>query len=510
MNATSPENAPRISWQRSLLLFAVLLLLAAPQAALLPLIDRDEPRFAEAAREMIQSGDYIVPHFNGAPRYDKPPLIYWCQALAFEMFGENAFAARLPSLVATAATAVLIYTWGIRLGREWVGLAAALCYSLCLQTTQQGRVATADALLIFFMTLAAFVGWLIVRPRSDARAPLACCAVLALAFAGGFLAKGPEAWLPLIALLACGRGLRAGILLSFAASLGLVLLWGVPAYVETHGDYLWLSWKAGIQDRLWGSDQGHGASNLGIYLLELPYYLLLFWISALPWSVLIALNARKLFHGWKLDFADTYLLLNVVPLVVIFTLMATKLPHYTLPAFPMLALLFARRWVAAELSPSRPIRLAAGCGLALALLSIVAIPTLAAENGTTPSPVGDLVREADDFPKPDQKPFFHPAISLSEIPVGRVTMDTAFGLVDFREPTAVWEMRHVTRAFADFIDAKNVRAYLDQPNSHAVILSTDLWQQLDIPSRPGWTIVQAQGFNAAKGKPIDLTLIVKP
>ena len=102
------------------------------------------------------------------------------------IFGQNAFAARLPSLIATAATAVLIYTWGVRLGREWIGLAAALCYAFCLQTVQQGRVATADALLIFFMTLTAFAGWLIVRPKSNQRAPFACYAVLAFGFAGGF------------------------------------------------------------------------------------------------------------------------------------------------------------------------------------------------------------------------------------------------------------------------------------------------------------------------------------
>ena len=114
MNATPDITAPRISWQRCLLLFLIVLLLAAPQAALLPLIDRDEPRFAEAAREMVQGGDYVLPHFNNVPRYDKPPLIYWCQAAAYAIFGQNAFAARLPSLVATAATAVLIYTWGVR------------------------------------------------------------------------------------------------------------------------------------------------------------------------------------------------------------------------------------------------------------------------------------------------------------------------------------------------------------------------------------------------------------
>jgi 4-amino-4-deoxy-L-arabinose transferase-like glycosyltransferase len=500
LNASNDIPAPTISLQRCLLLFAAVLLLAVPQAALLPLLDRDEPRFAEAAREMIQSGNFVVPTFNGVPRYDKPPLIYWCQAVAYEAFGESAFAARLPSLIATAATAVLIYTWGVRLGREWIGLAGALCYAFCLQTVQQGRVATADALLIFFMTLTAFAGWLVVRPRSGGRVPLACYLVLALGFAGGFLAKGPEAWLPLVALLWCGRGRRTGVVLGFVGGLAIVLIWGAPAYVETHGDYLWLSWKAGIQDRLWGSDQGHGASSLGAYVLELPYYILLFWISALPWSVLILMRGRKLFSGWTLDLADTYLLLNVVPLFVIFTLMATKLPHYTLPAFPMLALLFARRWVAAQLSPSLPLRLMGGFALGFALLAFVGVP-LAVENGFSPSPVGKLVREAGETLKPE----------------------TQFALVDFKEPTAVWEMRRVCKGYGQLVSWKDLSSFMAGDGSRAVILTptganlledvlrkdaeSHLAQSGGLPDLKTFQII---GFNAAKGQLVDLVLVVKP
>jgi len=489
LNATPDITAPRIAWQRCLLLFLIVLLLAAPQAALLPLIDRDEPRFAEAAREMVQGSDYVLPHFNNVPRYDKPPLIYWCQAVAYAIFGQNAFAARLPSLLATAATAVLIYTWGVRLGRTWIGLAAALSYSFCLQTMQQGRVATADALLIFFMTLAAFTGWLIVRPRSGTSAPFACYAMLALAFAGGFLAKGPEAWLPLLAILGCARGQRLGVTLSFLAGLALMLLWGVPAYIHTEGAYLWQSWKAGIADRAWGSDQGHGASSIWIYLLELPYYFIGFWISALPWSVLIALNARRLFSGWKLDLADTYLLLNVAPLWIIFTLMATKLPHYTLPTFPMIALLFARRWVAAELSPVLPLRVAGSFGILFAVLAVIGVP-LAMESGYSPSPVGKLVFAAGDYLKPN----------------------TQFALVDFKEPTAVWEMRQVTKGYANLIPASGIEGFLSQPGYRAVIFTepVSLSDFAGVPLAPTWRSFTAHGFNAAKGKTIDLTMIVKP
>src|SRR5207244_2038470 len=81
----------------------------------IPLIDRDEPRFAEASREMIERGDYIVPHFNNQLRLDKPPLAYWAQVASYRIFGENDFAARFPSAVAAALIAMSILDWGTRL-----------------------------------------------------------------------------------------------------------------------------------------------------------------------------------------------------------------------------------------------------------------------------------------------------------------------------------------------------------------------------------------------------------
>src|SRR5438552_5636204 len=81
----------------------------------LPLIDRDEPRFAEASREMIERADYGVPYFNNHPRLDKPPLAYWTQVASYRIFGEDDFAARFPSAVAAALTALVICILGSRL-----------------------------------------------------------------------------------------------------------------------------------------------------------------------------------------------------------------------------------------------------------------------------------------------------------------------------------------------------------------------------------------------------------
>src|SRR5690242_16716393 len=93
---------------------------------LLPLMDRDEPRFAEASREMLQRHDWVVPWFNGQYRFDKPPLIYWFQALSYQALGQNAFAARLPSACFATGTALLLLLWGKRLGKPRAGLYAAI------------------------------------------------------------------------------------------------------------------------------------------------------------------------------------------------------------------------------------------------------------------------------------------------------------------------------------------------------------------------------------------------
>jgi len=493
LNATPPPSSPPIDWRLSLILFLALLALMIPQAALLPLLDRDEPRFAEASREMLQSGNFIVPTFNGAPRYAKPPLIYWCQAAAYTIFGENALAARLPSLVATAGTALLLFAWGTRLGSEQIGLGAGLAYAFCIQTMQQGRVATADALLIFFMTLTAFTGWKIIQPKEPGHPRRICFVVLALGFAGGFLAKGPEALLPFLPLLICARGagskLVAKLIASFLTGLAIVLVWAIPAYIETQGAYWREGLSEGVGQRMVTSLQGHGASSLGWYLLGVPlYYPLWFLLGALPFWPLLVIHRKKLFCAWNRDVTDTYLLLNAGLIFIIFSLMVTKLPHYTLPGFPFLALLLARRMPSVGLSTTPLIKFGWATGITLALLTLVVVP-LAIANQATPSPVGVLVREAHDVLKPD----------------------TQFALVDFQEPNAIWEIRRVVKGYGQTIP--QWESFLEQPGPHAVLLSTSAWERVMLISDysyPTLRTYQASGFNAAKGSFIDLTLVVKP
>ena len=218
--------------QRAIVLFSLTLLLAGNW--ILPLTDRDEARFGEASREMLQRGDYVVPWFNGAWRLDKPALIYWCQIASYNVFGDNPFGARLPSALFTTGTALLLVRWGKKITSDnKTALIAGAMFVAGLHVAIIGRVATADMAMVFFCALAAWSGWELTRPDQPRRR---WWWIFYVALGLGFLAKGPIAWLPLGGLL-LGRALRKDsfqlplieILTGLALTVTLVAAWGLPA-----------------------------------------------------------------------------------------------------------------------------------------------------------------------------------------------------------------------------------------------------------------------------------------
>lgn len=147
------------SWEDVLLIIFFGAVLFLPGLHHIPLFDRDEPRFAEAAREMLRSGNFIVPRFDGVLRPDKPPVIYWLMDVAYRIFGVNGMAARLPSAVFATLTLLATY-WmaGERFGRI-TGLLSSLILSTAVLFVVESRLATADSVMIFFTTLAMLVAW---------------------------------------------------------------------------------------------------------------------------------------------------------------------------------------------------------------------------------------------------------------------------------------------------------------------------------------------------------------
>jgi len=143
--------------QTAVLVAAALLLL--PAVGLPPLFDVDEGAFGEATREMLASGDWLSTTLNGAPRFDKPILIYWLQAMSVAALGLNEFALRLPSALAALAWIAAIGRFAsARLGAE-TGALAAWIAATCVGVVVIAHAATADALLNALLAAAMLDAW---------------------------------------------------------------------------------------------------------------------------------------------------------------------------------------------------------------------------------------------------------------------------------------------------------------------------------------------------------------
>lgn len=464
-----------------------------------PLIDRDEPRFAEASREMIEGGDYVVPHFNNQLRLDKPPLAYWAQVASFRIFGENDFAARFPSAIAAALVAVLILAWGRRIGAERDAWWAAIIFTLSLQTFLHAKAAVADMWLVLFVTIAHWAGWRLLE-RNDPRDiandltsqrfnDLAISSrgawwIFYISLALGFLAKGPIAWTPLLTvatmkyfyrdeqLASCFKFIR-GIVLTFA----IVALWGIPALIQTHGEFLRIGIGRHVIGRSFIAMESHGSNSLGIYLLLLPFYFVTIFASFFPWSIKLPSLARKL---WKnRDRTDVYLLCGIGVIFIIFTLIKTKLPHYTLPALPLLALLAAR-----HIESERFLKSAATFAVCLYLALAFAAAPFAAR--------------------------YFPAKQLSDQVKQQLRPGMEFGTVDFQEPSLVWYFRSKIKGWMTALNQRNSAEFMQKDGERFVILPTTAVSKTfpDLPTT--WKIYPTSGFNVAKGKSVDLTLLLKP
>ena len=117
-----------------------------------PLLDPDEPVYAETAKEMLQTGDFLSPRIFGDYWYDKPPMYYWLVAIAQAIFGTCEFAARLPAALMACATSVMVYVGATRLFSERAGFWSAMVLTSCVQFFYMGKAAVTDTTLLFFMT----------------------------------------------------------------------------------------------------------------------------------------------------------------------------------------------------------------------------------------------------------------------------------------------------------------------------------------------------------------------
>jgi 4-amino-4-deoxy-L-arabinose transferase-like glycosyltransferase len=447
----------------------------------LPLIDRDEPRFAEASREMIQRRDYVVPYFNNQLRLDKPPLAYWAQVASYRIFGANDFAARLPSAIAAALVALSLYGWGSRMGGERLGWWAAMIFTLSLQTFIHGKAAVADMWLVSFMTVAHWAGYELLAERRTR----AWWWVFYLSLAFGFLAKGPIGLSPLLSV-GCVKLFAPEVLIvrrfqfvrGILLMLAIVAAWATPALIRTHGEFFTIGIGRHVIGRSFGAMEGHGANSFGMYLVLLPFYLVTIFVSFFPWSIKLPRLAMKLWADR--DKIDNYLIAGTAVIFLIFTFAKTKLPHYTLPAIPLLSLVLARH-LTNQRQFLKTAAIAAGC--AYVTVALAAPPLLARS-----FPARQLFHVARDYLRPEME----------------------FAAVKFEEPSLVWYFRSRVNGWMMRLRPQDASQFMQKSGPRFMVLPTNVASEIFSEPPAAWKTFSAHGFNVAKGQHVDLTLVLKP
>ena len=460
-------------------ILAALVLFHGLGTGTLPLIDRDEPRFAEASREMIERGDWIVPYFNDAPRLHKPPLFYWVQIFSYKFFGEDERSARLPSVLAASLLGLVIYLFGSQLYDKRTGFWAAAVFSLSLHTMLLAKAATADMVMVLFVTLAAWAGWVLYGTENSRHRALSWTLFYG-SLALGFLAKGPVAGLALVMKV---PQKRRGLVISLLFAATLVSLWGIPALVRTGGEFF----RIGIGEHVIGRSveamDGHGASSIFSYVLTLPFYLVTVFISFAPWSWFLPAAVVYYARSEHRTVKEKYLLSGVVIVFVVFSLMRTKLPHYTFPAFPLLSLLFAHFWSEQKID-FRMIR-----AMAVVTVAVFAMAAM--------------------FLYPRLAPYF-PAGELFNQSRHLLTPQMEFASVDFEEPSLVWSFRKIVNGFHRALEKSQVAGYMMREGPRFCILPAADFAAIEHRLDPRWEKFRHRGFNIANGNWVELVLVVKP
>jgi 4-amino-4-deoxy-L-arabinose transferase-like glycosyltransferase len=361
--------------------------------------DRDEPRYAQTSRQMLETGDWVVPHYLDMVRTAKPAMIYWCQAAAMRVFGVGSFAARFPSSLSIVllliGLVVVLWRYIDPQRAAWTVFVLAtagmtiVCAKFCIT----------DALLLLWVTIAQvclYTAW-----RGRATWPVVVTWAVAVGLAG--LTKGPVVLgMQLVTLLALGAirvwdswsvrstgvppvpgdpgtggtpVLRSAAFAKAAVWLAIVTAVVLPWVLMVNyraSAFLSTTFHHDVWDRMMTPLEQHSGPP--------GYYLLLVWATFFPWSLLLPLAVGS---AWvrRADQRLRFALAAVAGPWIMLECFRTKLPFYFLPAFPPLAFLVADaivRTTAGELNDLRRrtfvIVAEVWSGLVIALVS--AIPLL--------------------------------------------------------------------------------------------------------------------------------------
>src|SRR5438046_3624750 len=325
------------------------LLLFLPGFFNIPPIDRDEARFAQATKQMVESGDFVDIRFQDDVRYKKPVGIYWLQAAVVETASSlglpraqlRIWLYRIPSLIGAIGAVLLTYWAALAfVTRRGAALAALMmCSSVLLGA--EARLAKTDAMLLLTVVAAmgamarVYLSW--QRGEDPVHPSWTWPAIFWTALAGGILLKGP------LILMFVGLTILALAILDRSAAwlwrmrpawglmwtLVLVLPWFVAIFWRAGEAFFSNSLGGDMLSKL-GAQESHGAPP-GLYLL-------LFWVTFWPGAALAGLAAPAVWRARREPGAQ-YLLAWLVPSWIVFELVLTKLPHYVLPLYPPIAIL---------------------------------------------------------------------------------------------------------------------------------------------------------------------------
>lgn len=339
-------------WQAWVLLALITLGAALPGLVLMPALDRDESRFAQASRQMLETGDYIRIRYQDEGRNKKPAGIHWLQAgsaaLAPAPSAGEIWPYRLPSLIgAILATLATFWCGLVLVGRRASFLGAAL-FGSGLLLTSEAHIAKTDAVLVALTVIA--MGALARLFASGDRSPASRTAMVFVfwaALGASFLIKGP------VSMLVAGLAIAALSLVrrdpslvrpvfdwrAIAFFLALVLPWFIWVQIATGGEFLEGAVGKDLKDKLVSDAEGHGGPP-GYHLAFLLTHFFPATIALVPALVL----AIRTLRGRSLDTLAAeraglvFLAAWLVPAWIFFELLPTKLSHYVLPAYPALAL----------------------------------------------------------------------------------------------------------------------------------------------------------------------------
>lgn len=340
-----------------------------------PLVDPDEGRNAEVSREMLASGDFVVPHLDGLPYLDKPVAYFAAGAVSMAVLGPTELAARLPALLLALATALLAAGFGRHLyGREgaWT---AGIATAAAPLTFAFARTVIFDSMLTFFVVGSIMAFYLAVEaakgPRNSARRALLWTALAWACMGFGVLTKGPVALaLPLLVAAPFAAWRRSSRSVWHPAGLvafAVVVTPWVAAVSHRVPGFLHYALVTETFERL-TTDKLRRTGPVWYFV---PYLL----AGALPWSIVALVGS---FGRWRrshgrgtVDPGTVFLALWIAIPFVFFSLSQSKRPQYILPLIPAVALVVAGLWARRGEKALPGVRGAAGAWIAFGSLLVI-------------------------------------------------------------------------------------------------------------------------------------------